>query len=72
MAWTEREQIEYCRSFLRQWCKAGPESVFKVVEGRKRPMLVVEDGSEVVVVGRDWLAANAVPVEYLSCDGDQA
>jgi hypothetical protein len=66
---TEREQVEYCRSFMRQWCKAGPESVFKVVEGRKRPTLVVEDGSEVVVVGRDWLEANAVPAEYLSDGG---
>lgn len=63
---------EYCRAFLRTWCKAGPDSSFRVVEGRRRPGIVRENGQEVVVVGKEWLEANAIPLAYVAGDGRSA
>lgn len=65
----EHDRAEYCRTFLRNWCRAGSDCSFRVVDGRARPRLVGEDGQEVVVVGREWLEANAIPVGYVAGDG---
>lgn len=65
MVKTEHDKVAYCRNFLRGWCKAGPDSLFKVVKGFERPRCVSEGGREVVVVGDGWLAANAIPARYL-------
>ena len=63
---SDYDRAEYCRAFLRGWCRARYESSFKVVDGYRRPRLSKEDGREVVVVGSEWLAANAIPPEYLA------